>query len=362
MLNVGLSAGILDTRTFSMFVLHALVLTFITTPLTLAFYPKKIRGRLGASNAASRNAGGEAVEGSTKMAQAALKTRFSVVLEKIEQLPAVMSFAQLLQPPAGVPSTPGSQASFDEKASHPVMPPGLSYQQPQGVAQSGRTTLNVLRLIELTSRTSAALKSHFAESLIQRDPILAIVRSFGSLNRFVVSTALAIVGYDEFAEHVADHVKKTSSQMLVLPWCPSSASLEDVSVSESSNSINLSSVQAQTIRSVFVSSSTDTAIFVDRGLSQEAEEQTGQHIFLPFVGGPDDRLALSFVVQLCANPSTTATIVRFTKAETHELTLQSSIEKPEVHHTVSVSLFACSLLIHALTITSRRLSRTPFTP
>jgi len=30
-LNIGLQAGILDTRTFSMFVLHALVLTFMVS-------------------------------------------------------------------------------------------------------------------------------------------------------------------------------------------------------------------------------------------------------------------------------------------------------------------------------------------
>lgn len=38
-LNIGLAAGILSTRVFSMFVLEALVLTFFTTPMTLVFYP-----------------------------------------------------------------------------------------------------------------------------------------------------------------------------------------------------------------------------------------------------------------------------------------------------------------------------------
>ncbi|KAK7696183.1 hypothetical protein QCA50_000834 [Cerrena zonata] len=46
-LNVGLQAGILDTRTFSMFVLHALILTFMTTPLTLLFYPAHLRSHAG---------------------------------------------------------------------------------------------------------------------------------------------------------------------------------------------------------------------------------------------------------------------------------------------------------------------------
>ncbi|CEL61491.1 K(+)/H(+) antiporter 1 OS=Saccharomyces cerevisiae (strain ATCC 204508 / S288c) GN=KHA1 PE=1 SV=1 [Rhizoctonia solani AG-1 IB] len=44
-LNVGLSAGILSTQVFSMFVLEALVLTFATTPATLWLYPVKYRAR-----------------------------------------------------------------------------------------------------------------------------------------------------------------------------------------------------------------------------------------------------------------------------------------------------------------------------
>ncbi|WVN87875.1 uncharacterized protein L203_103072 [Cryptococcus depauperatus CBS 7841] len=42
-LNVGLAAGIIDQRLFSMFVIVAIVLTFITTPATEAVYPKRFR-------------------------------------------------------------------------------------------------------------------------------------------------------------------------------------------------------------------------------------------------------------------------------------------------------------------------------
>jgi len=42
-LNVGLSAGILDQRVFSMFVLEALLLTFMTTPVVTILYPPHLR-------------------------------------------------------------------------------------------------------------------------------------------------------------------------------------------------------------------------------------------------------------------------------------------------------------------------------
>ncbi|KAJ6613548.1 hypothetical protein B0H10DRAFT_2191867 [Mycena sp. CBHHK59/15] len=57
---------------------------------------------------------------------------------------------------------------------------------------------------------------------------------------------------------------------------------------------------------------TDVALFVDRGLGAAG---VGQQLFLSFVGGPDDRLALTFLVQLCANPGVVATVVWINKTE-----------------------------------------------
>jgi hypothetical protein len=63
------------------------------------------------------------------------------------------------------------------------------------------------------------------------------------------------------------------------------------------------------IRNVFAKSPSDVALFVDRGLNV-GYVANNQHLFLPFFGGPDDRLALNFLGQLCKNPSVTATVVR----------------------------------------------------
>ena len=46
-------------------------------------------------------------------------------------------------------------------------------------------------------------------------------------------------------------------------------------------------------------------------------------MFLPFFGGPDDRLALEFVVQLCnENPCVRATVVRIVKRDVDAESLQ----------------------------------------
>lgn len=52
-INLGLQAGILTPLVFSMFVFHALVLTFITTPITALIVPEKHRLRLLVDSASS---------------------------------------------------------------------------------------------------------------------------------------------------------------------------------------------------------------------------------------------------------------------------------------------------------------------
>jgi len=74
---------------------------------------------------------------------------------------------------------------------------------------------------------------------------------------------------------------------------------------------------------------TDVALFVDRGIPSNTSlaQASSQHIFLPFFGGPDDRLALSFVVQLCANPSVSATVIRMKKTASDELTPVNTVDE-----------------------------------
>jgi len=78
-------------------------------------------------------------------------------------------------------------------------------------------------------------------------------------------------------------------------------------------------VYSEFIRKVFALTPTNVTLFVDSGHTAPYAGGTSttatQHLFLPFFGGPDDRLALSFVVQLCRNSSVQATVVRIQKNE-----------------------------------------------
>ncbi|KAG6907321.1 hypothetical protein DXG01_009440 [Tephrocybe rancida] len=309
-LNIGLQANILDTRTFSMFVVHAIVLTFLTTPLTLFFYPPKYRTRDGPKPDHLAEGGAAAAVSSS---EDAFKTRFTLVLDRIEQLPAAMTIAHLLHPTKALP--PSSPALSDEKSEK-------SFEKPPVYDGSTRISINALRLIELTSRTSAVLKSKVAESLIYTDPVVSVFRTFGQLNNLLVSAALSVVSHDDFPSAIATHVAETDSQMVIVPWSRGSTEIDGETDAGAhnpfdgvfhKNSVNSrdqtsSVVYSEFIRNVFSTASSSVALFVDRGITTAHTGSDNQHLFLPFIGGSDDRLALAFLVQLARNPSVEATV------------------------------------------------------
>src|SRR6202042_1944531 len=166
-LNVGLQAGILDTRTFSMFVVHAIVLTFMTTPITLFVYPPKYRKHAGVLKDKLGGPGADEAAVAKRFSENEIKTKFAIILDKIEQLPAAMTLTELLKGPEVMSSMSSrvSTSSGDEKALSDAVIPTLSVAPP--TPSNARITIDALRLIELTDRTSAVLKSQEADSIIR---------------------------------------------------------------------------------------------------------------------------------------------------------------------------------------------------
>jgi len=295
-----------------MFVVHALVLTFITTPLVLLFYPPKYRV---SRRTDSKHAGGETATGVKRLSDDDNKTKFALILDKMESLPAAMTLSQLLNSPFASSPLSSERSSIDEKAvvagihgDHKTAPP---------------ITIETLRLIELTNRTSAVLRSQEADSLVYNDPVISVYKTFGQLNRFNVNANLSVVSQDQFPDAVTKHVSETGSQMTIIPWPRGLTSvLEEEHQGGARNPFDgifhktttvdqtSSVIFSEFIRNVFARSPSDVALFVDRGLNNGSITTSNQHLFLPFFGGPDDRLALTFLVQLCENPSVTATVVR----------------------------------------------------
>lgn len=309
MLNIGLQANILDPRSFSMFVVHALVLTFMTTPLVLLFYPAKYR----VHRQVGRKHAGETGNGMKRLSDAANRTKFAVILDKMESLPAAMTLSQLLSSSFISPPSLSERSSVDEKATTVEIDRPL---------KTTPITVEALRLIELTNRTSAVFKSQEASLLVYNDPVISVYKTFGQLNRLNVTASLSVVGQEHFPDAVAKHVSETGSQMTIIPWPRGVTSADEGQNVGARNPFDgifhRTTTQDQTssvifsefIRNVFARSPSDVALFVDRGVNDRHITSSNQHLFLPFFGGPDDRLALAFLGQLCENPSVTATVVR----------------------------------------------------
>ena len=290
-----------------------------TTPLTILIYPSRHRTHI----KENRDLPDVEYLPSGGSDDDEFKTRFAVVLDKLEQLPAIMTVTQLLSNTFSHSTLTLSESSSDEKASiraasspHPI-------------------SMDALRLIELTQRTSAVMMSAEADYLLQTDPAVSVFRTFGALNRVPVTARISVASYDEFSNSVARHVDESSSQMLLVPW--KAALNEDTAGSVGFNPFDnmfkttvttehsTEIVNSHYVRKVFAGTKADVCLIIDRGLSASGSP-ADQHIFFPFFGGPDDRLALSFVVQLCAGDSgVTATVVRLRKTAGTEAT--SAIEE-----------------------------------
>lgn len=358
-LNVGLSVGIIDSRLFSMFVIVAIVLTFITTPFTLWIYPERVRDR--GSDGLKRNPTMDVEKSATGFHFAAgasggreTTSRFLVVLQKIEHLAAVMLLTQMLEPPPAKQRTSWgaggkgetnkkldgdiSEESLRSSPSHGPMP------LPAVLDVSSATVpvhIDALKLIELTGRTFSVMQSAEKDQLLLTDDALQLFRQFGRLRGLDVTPHISIVGEESFPLAVAEHAGGLESEMVILPWTIPVNSSSASTLTEAGPIVNDSEgfspstsvmspfdsifgsethgspMYTHFLRRVFAECPSDIALFIDRGFGSSAvyAPGAGQHLFMPFFGGPDDRLALRFVVQLCHHTNVTASIVRIQRPD-----------------------------------------------
>ncbi|WWD06921.1 hypothetical protein V865_005018 [Kwoniella europaea PYCC6329] len=371
-LNVGLNAGIIDQKLFSMMVIVAIVLTFITTPGTIAIYPEHLRERLHGPTSTHKKDHEHATVGSDVSFGGGSGGReniskFLFILHKLEHLSAFMFLTQLLEAPA--PSAARKPFDVSEAVGHELkkgdLNDGSTSSTPENVlarlptttstsdhASSQQTgvapTIDALKLMELTGRTHSVMQSAEKDQLLVTDDALQLFKQFGRLRGLEVKPHISIVEQDSYHQAVSDYSHDLGSELVILPWTVpvsgTSTELIDPSIIDkekdtggmsSSNSTSAMVSQFETIfgnggndnsgspiythfiRKVFSECSEDIALFVDRGFGSSTPLQpgSGQHIFLPFFGGPDDRLSLRFVVQLCKNINVTATIVRIEKPD-----------------------------------------------
>ncbi|KAF2161734.1 hypothetical protein M409DRAFT_27791 [Zasmidium cellare ATCC 36951] len=355
-LNIGLQAKILSIRTFTIFVVMALVTTFATTPLVQALYPEWYQRKLEAWKRGEIDweTGKPITDEATDLDSIALqksefaKIRNLLVYLRLDNMPTLLAFVSLL----GDKSTKPTARHHPSKDQHEDETPDLSTQR--------KVAVHGVRLVELTDRGSAVMKVSEVDEYSAFDPVLNAFRVLGQLFNLSVSGEVAVLPESGFADTLVDKAVEESSDLLLIPWSETGTLSEQQTVSNDNVKHKLSSDQYNAfVQKALDSTQCNTAVFINKGFSGSLKARPAlsrtlssfsvrsgrdhpttllnvdrsHHIFMPFFGlGLDDRVALRLVLQLAENPEVTATIVHYESddaignAPPQELTLDKKDE------------------------------------
>ncbi|KAJ3003353.1 K(+)/H(+) antiporter [Thoreauomyces humboldtii] len=269
-LNLGLQAGVINQKIFTIFVVMALVTTLMTVPAVSFLYPPSMYVKSHREHGVMSMSGtGDLEQGEDKMTPGHRGgVNMLICLPNMQTVPSMMSITQLFQ------STPN------------------------------QLSITALRLIKLSQRTSTYLMAANEGETMRADPVINVFRTFGQLNRVTVSTVVTVCPSEDFPESIRDTSNDTSTHFVIIPWQQS-----------------LMQSKASCLDDHFIKGSIDVApcsvaIFVDRGFGVSTENGPhaaipgqNQSIFVPFFGKADDCEAVRFVANLAGHAGLTVTIL-----------------------------------------------------
>ncbi|KAK0366579.1 hypothetical protein LTR91_003303 [Friedmanniomyces endolithicus] len=341
-LNIGLQAKILSTRTFTIFVVMAIVTTFATTPLTAWLYPPWYQRKLEAWKRGEIDwetgvpLGDAAAEADADSVRAQkhddARIRSLVVYLRLDNMPTLLAFVSLL----------GGKPSDIVEKKHPIREKdSTDYDALQMMSFSKKRPVEVhgVRLVEVTNRTSTVMKVSEVDEYSLFDPVLNAFKVLSRLYNLAVSGEVAVVPAVLYADTLVTKAEEESSDLLLLPWSETGSMSESQTISTESVRNKL----ASDTYSAFIVQALETAkchvaVFINKGFTGSLKQKpstmdrkmstlsvrsqrdrvttvtnTGRshHIFLPFFGGADGRLAVRLALQLAEHPEVTATIVHY---------------------------------------------------
>ncbi|KAL3488111.1 Sodium/hydrogen exchanger family-domain-containing protein [Aspergillus germanicus] len=336
-LNIGLQAEILSHRTFTIFVVMALVTTFATTPLTTLLYPKWYQDKVDQWRRGEIDWDGNPVQNSERSDSVAAakehlqsnKIRRLLVYLRLDGLSTICTLAALLGP-----NQPPTPKVHPEKA-----PEGRTTEQgaeESAVNEEEDTSLKVhgIRLMELTDRDSSVMKVSEVDEQSLWDPVINTFRAFGQWHNISIMAGVSVVPEHTYADTVLGMSRENFADLLLIPWSETGALSEHqggLDMDEHNRFAN--GPYAGFVSNILTQSSCNVGVLVERSMytrnakARPALQRTlsarsmgsaiytspaatrSHHIVLPFFGGDDDRFALQFVLQLAQNDQVTATII-----------------------------------------------------
>ena len=215
-LNIGLQARILSTRTFTIFVVMALVTTFATTPLVSWLYPPWYQEKLELWKKGKINWDGTPISHAEQAddsdePEIDVASRVLVYL-RTDGLSSLFNILALLTGSRRPSTNTSKQIGGTEKRTSTIDEHTLQYQRP--------LRIHGLRLMELTERNSSVMKVSELEDYATRDPIIKAFGSsaYGTARDVTMSGQIAVVPDHSYANTLVQRATNTRSHLLLMPW------------------------------------------------------------------------------------------------------------------------------------------------
>ncbi|KAM0340735.1 hypothetical protein ACHAPU_010326 [Fusarium lateritium] len=330
-LNIGLQAGILSARTFTMFVVMAVVTTVTTSPLTRWLYPLSYRQKVDKWRRGEIDWDGnplqtEAQTSEHKMEEALDKSQtHRIILQlRLDALPGLFNLVSLL---GGSRKQPALSDANNDATHDSVTTDEKTEQIPHRPLE-----VRGVRLMELTDRTSSVMQSAELDEFSSRDAVFSAFQTFSRLNGVAVAGQVCIIPTSAYADTIVKYAEEAKSDFMLIPWSTYGGIAEESSTAALTETGNphdrfFSRTYIDYVQTAVQRSTCTTGIFINQNHNEPSSKNTltrsrtglsihsahdgpivqrpvdqRQSIFVPFIGGKDDRAALLFALQLAHNP------------------------------------------------------------
>lgn len=347
-----------------MFVVMALITTFLTTPLTVSLYPNWYQVKVERWRRGEIDWNGNPVErddhsDSVAAAKGQLKpvpVRKLLVYLRLDGLSGICTLAALLSPNRGdTLSTPLVHPAKAPKQTEPQSEQAVE----DAVAPDGdeETALKVhgIRLMELTDRDSSVMKVSVQDHGLW-DPVINTFRAFGEWHELSLMAGVTVVPEHSYADTVIHMASQdVATDLLLLPWSETGTLADRQNGLEVDNAGRFANGgYAGFVTDVLDRLPGHVGVLVDHRPATATKERPpnrrspsglsiqeslwvspsapagsrSHHLIFPFFGGEDDRFALRLVLQLLQNDHVTASVIQVPRLQSDSAKAAASTTVP----------------------------------
>lgn len=311
-LNIGYDAGVINDKVFVIMVAMCLITTCMTTPGVSWVYPSHYQ-RAAAMRALAKERKMAGIVVREDASDVIDNKGFMLCLDKIHNLPAMMTFLEMLNhstPAAGDNTPAGSHSSLSVPGSNPPLFQSATEENDPS------PKIMALRLLHLTERSSSVLMAATERAeVLRRDALMTVFQAFAKLNNILVRPRMTLsTDPDDFANSICDEAAESGSGVIIVPWNSTSLPDPPMNNTEGSESPVLSRplVTSNTqlvsrLLNTTANSGLVTAVFVDREYGGAGHFS---NIVVQIYGSLDDEEVLKMASALSHNHICNIVIIR----------------------------------------------------